>query len=212
VGVSVYVIPLKTYLTGSFKTTWERRSESMGAPGFRITPEGVDSPEQLRMSEHEADAALRSFRRTLEEYGLSPDWTEDGPVLNASTLSYSAYARPGSRARSWSTRAPFEFLTEMEPPVIWVPESFHSPVRVPAPWDREHQVMLLSAQGIQRELDRVLEFLAADPLMEQIEAVAEGGILTGPLAEFSDEYSTAQHLKEIAGLSLEHRTPVIVEG
>jgi len=214
-GVSLYVMPLGTYLRGEFRTTWEIRSESTGgSSGFRIGPEGTEHPPSVRaLSEEEVRAALAAFRKRLSTFIVSPlEWDEESDFRHASTMGYGSFGRPCERARQWAYRTNLPRLQVLMPPQVWLPVPFEPTLRAAAPWDPDAEIRVVSSQGLDSEFGRLAGLLEQDPRAEDLRALPPGTILTGPLAEFDGERSTLRHLRSIAGLSIDHRVPVILEG
>jgi len=214
-GVSVYVMPLQTYLSGAFKTTWETRSESAGgAPGFRITPEGIADPsERPRRPDAEVQLAIKRFRKAVGQFVTVPlEWDEETPFRNASSLSYGSFGGPRRRAEQWAYRVNLPRLRAMSAPQIWLPVVFEPTIRVTPPWDEESEIRIVSSVGLLSEFDRLSKLMAEEPLMKELQALPEGAALEGALLELDGEMFTAGHLRRIAELSVEHRVPVIVEG
>jgi hypothetical protein len=218
VGVSVYVMPLRTYLSGAFQATWETRGDLAGGEGgLRSTEGGIPpAPKTHRRSEEEVHSAVETFRAELATQAAvgsdGSDWDEEGPVRSASTLSYDSFVGPCQRALRWSYRLKLPRLCEMIPPQLWIPFRFGPTVRVKAPWNPDAQIAVASSPGIVEEFDRMLEWMVQDPLMEELEGLSDGSILTGLLSDFHGELETARHLRRIAAQGVLHRVPVIVEG
>jgi hypothetical protein len=103
-------------------------------------------------------------------------------------------------------------LQVLVPPQIWLPVSFEPVIRSAAPWDPDVEIGVVSSQGLDSEFARLDSLLQTDPRAEDLRALPPGAMLDGPLAEFDGEWSTLRHLRRVAGLSVEHRVPVIVEG
>jgi len=202
-GVSLYVMPLGTYLRGDFKTTWAIRSETGSE----------DPPAAPARAEGEVQAALAAFRTRLSTFIVnSLDWDEESSLRHASTMGYGSFGRACERARQWAYQVNLPRLQVLVPPQIWLPVEFEPTVRAAAPWDPDTEIGVVSSRGLDSEFGRLAALLEKDPRAEELRALPPGSILTGPLAEFDGERSTLRHLRKIAGLSIEHRVPVIVEG
>lgn len=181
-SVGVYVLPLGTWLSGAFRTTWGEGAETPSA--------------RPRRSEEEAGRLLESFKDGLE--GLltfRPDWAEDGPALRAVAFSAEGFARPFHLARRWSTRLEVPLLSTLEPPQIWIPADFAPLLRIAAPWDPETTIMAVSTAGVKAELEAILEAIAEEH----------------PDEDAREAWQVTRRLRECAELGLEHRVPVIVE-
>ena len=196
-AVSIFVMPLRTWLEGSFQATW-----GPGAPG----------PTRPRRSEDEAEREVEKLRNQLgSQLGRRPDWDESGPLRSATTLSADGFARPFLKARQESFRHPFPRLSVLEPPQIWLPLPFEGVLLLEAPWEGAGELAMVSSSGLQEELVRLLEVLAQDPAMEELEGLSTGASLTGLAADFYELLAVTRRLRELAAMSLEHRAPVIVE-
>ena len=181
-GVSVYVMPLGTYLEGSFRTTW-------GPDGKGDAPRGPSrSPEESRV-------AVESFRRRLEDFvpRLSP-WDESGPARSATTFSLDGFALPFQLAHQWAYRLPLRRLCALEPPQVWIPSEFEPTIRMKPPWAPEAEWTVASAAGIQSELVR---------LLLEIEGEER--------ADLEEAFRVTERLIEAASTAVEHDAPVIVE-
>ena len=149
-----------------------------------------------RRSEEEVRTALDSFLSRLEALlGVRPEWDEDGPVRSATMFSVDGFSLPFLRARSWSTRVNLPRLCAMDLPQIWIPSDFEPAFQVDAPWSPGTEVSVASSVRLQEELERLLA-----------EMVGQEG------ADLAETYRMADRLRQIAGLGVEHRMPVIVEG
>jgi hypothetical protein len=202
-GVSLYVMPLGIYLRGDFKTTWEIGTES-----------GSEDPRRVpSRDEGEVHVALAAFRKRLSTFIVSPlDWDEESDFRHASTMGYGSFGRPCERARQWAYQVQLPRLQVLVPPQIWLPVPFEPTVRAAAPWDPDLEIGVVSSRGLDSEFGRLSALLEKDPRAEELRSLSPGSILSGPLAEFDGERSTLRHLRKIAGMSIEHRVPVIVEG
>lgn len=211
-GVSIYVMPLRTWLSGDFRTTWELREEVAGKPGLQLTPEGIADAPDPRESDEDVLPLVEEFRQRLSAFVTAPlDWDEEAEFRSATTMSYGSYGNPRSRAQQWTYRMSLPRLQAMEAPQIWLPVPFEPTIRIAAPWDEEGEVRVVSSAGLASELDRLSRLMDEDPLMEELKA-SEGGIVSAPVAEFDDQLDSIRQLRRIAESSLRHRLPVIVEG
>jgi len=149
-----------------------------------------------RRSEEEVRAALDSFLSRLEALlGVRPEWDEEGPVRSATMFSVDGFSLPFLRARSWSTHVNLPRLCAMDLPQIWLPSEFEPVFQIDAPGNPGTEVSVASSVGLQQDLERLLAEIAG----------AEG-------ADLAETYRVADRLRQIAGLGVEHRMPVIVEG
>ena len=149
-----------------------------------------------RRSEEEVRAHLDSFRSRLETLlGAVPDWDEDGPVRSATMFSVDGFSLPFLRARSWSTRRNLPRLCALDLPQIWLPSDFEPVFQIDAPWNPGTEISVASSVRLQQDLEGLLE-----------EASVEEG------ADLGETCQVAARLRQIAGLGVEHRAPVIVEG
>jgi hypothetical protein len=214
VGVSIYIMPLETYLSGNFRTTWERQAESAGSPGFRISGQGLEGPPpRPRRSEDDVRDWIRAFRVAgLDSLGFTPEWDGDGPVLAAVTMSYSGFAGPALAARRYAARLRGELLRSLEPPVILLPEAFDELREFPSPDGEDDVIAVGSSARLEEELGGLQSMLENDPKMEELAGLCDGSVVTGLLYDFHQEMEVTRRLRGLAALSLEHRLPVIVEG
>src|SRR4029077_8191483 len=81
-GVSVFVMPLRTWLAGDFRTTWGEGQETASEPRRRRSAEDA---ERLR------DGLLTQLEPLL---GRRPDWDEDGPARSATAFSVYSFSLP----------------------------------------------------------------------------------------------------------------------
>jgi hypothetical protein len=155
------------------------------------------APGMTRQRRSEADVrlALDSFRSRLETLGVVPDWDEEGPVRSATMFSVDAFSLPFLRARSWSTRLNLPRLCALDLPQIWIPSDFEPVFQIDAPWNPGTEISVASSVRLQEDLEGLLAEMA----------VAEG-------ADLGETCQVAARLRQIAGLGVEHRAPVIVEG
>jgi len=150
-----------------------------------------------RRSEEEVRPALDSFMSRLEALlGVRPEWDEEGPVRSATMFSVEGFSLPFLRARAWSTRLNLPRLCAMDLPQIWIPSDFEPTFQVDAPWNPGTEVSVASSSRLQLDLERLLAEMAGEE---------EG-------ADLAETYRVADRLRQIAGLGMEHRMPVIIEG
>lgn len=181
-SVAVYVMPLSLWLSGRFRTTWDRSGEEVNFPG----------PER---SAEEVRVALDSFGDQLDRLlAFRPEWDDSGPARSATIFSLEGFALPFELARRWAYRFRLPRLCSLEPPQIWLPTEFDPVFRFPAPWNPESEVRVASCEGTSAELARLLRSIEAEERPELEE--------TGKVAE---------RLLESARLALERRAPVIIE-
>jgi hypothetical protein len=182
VGVSVYVMPLTTYLSGNFRTTWGGGGDSGAAP-------------RPRRSGVEVQADVGAFEEQLERLlEFRPDWDEEGPVRSATIFSLDGFSAPFLQARQWAYRLKLPLLGALEPPQIWIPAEFEPVVHLAPHWNPETEVAVVSSQRLKAELERLLEAIAGEER-----------------ADLADACQVTDRLRGIAALSVEHLVPVIVE-
>jgi hypothetical protein len=182
VSVSVFVMPLSTWLSGRFRASW-------GPDGAGGGPAGpLRSPEEVRRGIDALDAHLE---RAL---GYRPEWAESGPARSATVFSIDGFFAPFLEARRRSYRQKMPLLSSLEPPQIWIPPEFDAAVPFPAPWNPPGEWTLASSPRLHAELTRLLGAMEEDerPDLEETRQVTV-------------------RLLEIAALSVEHDVPVIVE-
>jgi hypothetical protein len=188
VSVSVFVMPLRTWLGGTFRTTWggERRA----APDPRP-----------RRSEEEADRLRDEFLSRLEPLlGDRPAWDEEGEARSGTVYSVHGFSLPFLLARRWSYRMKLPRLSVLEPPQLWIPPDFERVFRLGPPWsDDGGEVMVASLPRVRSDLDQLLDGLAAE----------EGA---GDWTELRDAASVGASLRSLAVAGIEADVPVIVEG
>lgn len=214
-GMSLYVMPLRTYLTGRFKTTWEIRSELTGKSGFLITPEGLrpGPPPRETCSDEEAALFLASLRDSLEPLlGLRPEWDEEGEVAQAVSMSYSSFGLPMAAAARYPGVHDFLQLRRLEETWFWLPVAFESPFRVPHPFDPEERMVVGSSSKLCDEMVRLERLLVQEPEMAEVESIPEGGSISGPLLEFWERVQGVRLMLRLAALSAERRLPLVAEG
>lgn len=182
-GVSVFVMPLRTWLAGDFRTTWGGGEETASAPRPRRSPEDA---ERLR------DSLLAPL------LAGGPDWDESGPAQSATAFSVDAFSLPFLLARRWSYRLKLPALGALEGTQLWIPAVFETVVQVVPPWSDEGELSLASLPRVQSELDRLLDALRAE---ESLEA-----------AELRGAFEVGRRLRDLAASASDVRMPVIVEG
>lgn len=202
-GVSLYVMPFRTFLTGRFKTTWEGRQElAGGAPGLKSGA----------LSDLDADAFVAGLRRSLEPLlGIRPDWDEGGDAASATSMSYSGIARPGDVAGRHPGRQDFGHVRRMQETFAWLPLEFKAVLEVADPLDPEHVLALGSAPTLAAELALLEQMLLGEPRAAELESLPEGSVITGMLSEFWDDLQTARHLLRVTTLAVERRLPMILD-
>ena len=185
-GISVFVMPLHTWLAGDFRTTWGADPGTASAPRRRRTAE-------------EARRLRDEFLSRLETLiGSRPDWDEGGPARRATAFSVHAFSLPFLQARRWSYRMKLPQLGVLETPQIWIPAAFDSVLHLQPPWSEEGELMVGSLPRVASELERLLEALGED----ESEAWAELREVAG----------VGRALGELVTAGIEFDAPVIVEG
>jgi hypothetical protein len=181
-GVSVFVMPLGTYLGGSFRTTWGEGGKSGANP-------------RRRRSDEEVQRAIDAFKDHLERLlAFRPEWDDEGPVRSATIFSVDGFSAPFQLARQWGYRLKLPLLCALEPPQIWMPAGFEPVLHLAPSWNPESQVALASSMRLCEELERLVDAIA----VEERSDLAEAG-------------QVADRLRGIAALGVEQRVPVIVE-
>lgn len=180
-SVAVYVMPLTTWLEGSFRTFWG--------------PENP-SPPRFKRSVEQVLQATREFGELLDRLLPSqPELSDTGPALSATIYSVEGFARPFDLAQRWSYRLKLPRLCALwEPPQIWLPWEFEHAFRVAAPWRPESEVAVASAAGVFAELERL-----------------QAEILKAENPELDETDRVAGQLRASAALAVEHGMPAIVE-
>jgi hypothetical protein len=182
-GVSVYVMPLATYVAGSFRTSWGPDGDGGDPPRPGLPPE-------------EAGRCVEAFRKQLEQFiPRLPEWDESGPARTATTFSLEGFSLPFLLARQWAHRLKLPRLGRLEPPQIWLPAEFEPAFNLPVPWSPDARWLVASSPGLRSELLRLLR------------AIEQEG-----RPELGETHRVAGRLIEIAALGVEHDAPVIVEG
>jgi hypothetical protein len=182
VSVSVFVMPLSTWLSGRFRLSWGAE----GKGGLPAAPER--SPEEVRR----ALAALEAHvERAL---AFRPTWDESGPARSATVFSVDGFFAPFVEARRRSYHQKLPLLSAIEPPQIWIPPDFAAALPFAAPWNPAGEWTLVSSPRMRSELLGLCRAIEADARPELEEPLRVGG-----------------RLAEIAAESVEHDVPVIVE-
>lgn len=210
-GVSIYVMPLTRYLTGSFRTTWEGKIELAGGePGFLLTPEGVKDgpPERRRLPVDE----VRRYLESLQGEVAFPCESEEGEALSAVSMSYSAFGGVVESAGRHGAGRNLSLVRALGDVFFWLPAEFEGLRELPDPFDDERVIGVASAAGLARGLGVLEECLDRDPRREELESLPEGSLLTGFLFEYYERRETVRLLRRLAGQALDHGLPVIVEG
>ena len=184
-GVSVFVMPLQTWLAGDFRTTWGAGEETASEPRRRRTAEGA---ERLR------DGLLAQLEPLL---GRRPDWDEAGPALSATAFSVDSFSLPFLLARRWSYRLKLPQLSVLEGTQLWIPAVFESAFHLAPPWNEEGELAVASLPRLGSELDRLLEALEAEESPEAPEL--RGAFVVG------------RKLRALAASAEAVRAPLIVE-
>lgn len=204
-GVSLYVMPLRTYLTGRFKTTWAiRREQAGGLDGFYMTSEGAVAAPPPRKGLAPADAEAVVARLQAALGGAS--WDESAEALSATTMSYGALGSVCDLAG----RGPFRMLRDLLQP-YWLPVDFDAAREIPDPRGGTEPLTVLSSVAVRRELDAALALLAADERSNALRSLPAGSAVPGELAGFAALLRSAGHVRAIAALSESSRVPVVVE-
>jgi hypothetical protein len=186
--VSVFVMPLQTWLAGNFRTTWGVGEETASAPRRRRRDDDA--------------AALRDtlIAQLAPLVGSRPEWNESGPAQSAVAVSAESFALPFLLARRWSARLPLPNLSTLEGPQIWLPVEFRGILCSAPPWSEseEETLAVASLPALRRELERLLETLRAE---EELEA-----------QDLRGAFQVGMRLLEVARTASEVRMPVIIEG
>ncbi|HLY08265.1 MAG TPA: hypothetical protein VKW04_03060 [Planctomycetota bacterium] len=186
-GVSVYVMPLHTWLTGDFRTTWGPDAETASAP-------------RRRQSSEDAERLRDEFVSQLEPLiGRRPEWNEGGPARSATAFSVHAFSLPFLQARRWAYRMRLPQLSVLETPQIWIPPVFEPVLRLDSWWGDGGDLLVGSLPRIRSELDRLLEALAREEA-------------AGDWAELRELARVGEALRDLAGAGIEADLPVIVDG
>ena len=185
-GVSVFVMPLRTWLAGDFRTTWGPGGETASEPRRRRTAEDA---ERLR------DGLLTQLEPLL---GRRPEWDEDGPARSATAFSVYSFSLPFLLARRWSYRFKLPQLSALEGTQLWIPAAFDTLLHLSPPWNEEGELAVASLPRLGAELNRLLEALEAEESLEG--------------AELLGAFQVGQRLRALAASAEEVCAPLIVEG
>jgi hypothetical protein len=184
VGISVFVMPLRTWLAGDFRTTWG--------------PDGESAPPHRRDPELAAQLSQEFLARLEPLLGGRLEWDEEGPPMSATAYSVHAFSLPFLQARRWAYRLPLPHLGALETPQIWIPADAASAISVECPWS-DDDLMIGSLPRLRTEFDRLLESLQAED--EE-----------GDWAELREVAKVARSLRHVGSTAMDARMPVIVEG
>ena len=185
-GVSVFVMPLRTWLAGEFRTTW--------GPG----PETATASRRRRPSEEAARLRDELLARMESVIGRRPEWDEDGPARSATAFSVHAFSLPFLQARRWAYRMSLPQLGLLESTQIWIPADFDAAVPLEAPWDAGGELLIGSLPRVRAELEQLLDGLTR----EEEE---------GDWAELREVAKVCRALRHVASTGIESGIPVIVE-
>lgn len=185
-GVSVFVMPLRTWLAGDFRTTWGGGEETASAARPRRPAEEA---ERLR------DGLVSQVERLL---GHRPDWDEGGPARSATAFSVHAFALPFLLARRWAYRLKLPQLGALEGAQLWIPATFESVLHLVPAWHEEGELLVASLPRMVTELDRLLDALRGEEVIQS--------------PELYGAFEVGRKLREVAASALEQQAPVIVEG
>lgn len=181
---AVFVMPLRTWLAGDFRTTWG--GEANPAPRRRRTDE-------------EAVALRESLLESLAPLiGSHPEWNESGPARSALALSAESLALPFLLARRWFYRVKMPRLAALEGPQVWLPPLFETVPSLLPPWSEEDPLMVASLPRVKSDLELLLETLRSE---ESLEA-----------PDLQGAFQVGRRLLEVAADAAEAGMPVIVEG
>lgn len=131
-GVSLYVMPIRTWLTGAYAPSWEGAGRAVAAPRL--------------LSDEDADAYLARVQRAV-----GSAWEDAGPPLAAVAMSYEGF----SRASAWAGHVGARHLSDPLQP-FWLPVDFDAPREVPDPRGGEEPLLALSAPALRREIEAVV--------------------------------------------------------
>jgi hypothetical protein len=165
VSVSVYVMPLATYLRGEFRVSWG--------------PDGAGPlPLPLLRSPEEVEGAVAALLDRLEQLlAFRPTWDDSGPVRSATVFSLEGFSAPFLDARRRGARK-LPLLRGLEPPQIWIPPEFEPAFRIETPWSPGIPWVVASAPRLHAELVRLLEEIDVDEVrrvtLRLLEILKEG--------------------------------------
>jgi hypothetical protein len=182
VSVSVFVMPLSTWLSGRFRPSWGPDGEGGEAAGPQRSPEDV---------RRGLEALEACVERAL---GKRPEWDESGPARLAMVFSVDGFFAPFLEARRRSYRQKLPLLSTLEPPQIWIPQEFDVALPFPAPWNPPADWTVASAPRLQVELRRLL-----------------GAIEEDERPDLEETRRVGTRLLEMAALGVTHAVPVIIE-
>ena len=131
-GVSLLVMPLRTWLTGSYATTWE-------GSGVRAAPRRI-------LTDEEATAYVARVQRAV-----GGEWDEDVPAVKAVAMSAEGFAQ----ASAWAGHVGARHLTDALQ-AFWLPVDFDAPREVPDPRGGDEPLTALSAPALAREIRAVV--------------------------------------------------------
>ncbi len=142
-SVSVYVMPLATYLRGDFRVSWG--------------PDAAGGPVRAGRPAEEVEQAIAMMLDRLEQLlAFRPTWDDSGPVRSATVFSLDGFSSPFLEARQRDPRK-MPLLRALEPPEVWIPPDFEPPFRIEAPWSPGSEWAVASAPRIHAELIRLLD-------------------------------------------------------
>jgi hypothetical protein len=182
-------MPLTRYLIGAFKTTW------YGAAS--------ESPERRRL---ELDAAERYLDAIRARVPVTFD-DETRPAFTAVAMSAESFGDVVACAGPELTR-----VRALGDVFLWLPVAFDGLLEVADPFDDETVISAGSAPGLCDELTRLEESLGRDSRRAELEALPQGSIVTGRLAEFQNRRLVIGTLRQLVAQAVEHGVPMIVEG
>ncbi len=210
-GISIYVMPLTRYLTGAFRTTWDRKVELAGGKqGFLITPEGMrpGPPERPRL----VDEAVRRVLEAVDVQAAFPRDDESREAVSAVSMSYGSIGDVVVAAGRYGVDRDLGLVAALGEIFLWLPADFEGIREVSDPFDDESVVSVASVLRLARQLEALDGCLDRDPRQEELESMPEGTVLTGFLGEFSSRRGVVRTLRRLAGEAADHRLPMIVEG
>jgi hypothetical protein len=144
VSVSVFVMPLATYLSGTFQVTWGTDGSDPGPRRRGRSPETV---------ERDIEAFLERLERVLS---FRPVWGDSGPVRSATLFSLDGFSAPFLQARAGAAFRNFPLLRTLEPPQIWLPLPFDPAIWIKAPWSPATEWAVASVPRLRLELTELL--------------------------------------------------------